>query len=289
MNEDTEHAQNKGLFAKLSHFLSGEPNNKQEIVEMLKTGFERGLIDHETYSIIQGGLTVREMQVRDIMIPRCKMIVVESATSLEEILPPIIESQHSRFPVVGEDSNEVLGILLAKDLLPYLLKPKEPININDLIRPASFIPQSKRLNALLKDFQESKNHMAIVIDEYGSVDGLVTIEDVLEQIVGEIEDEHDFEDEHFIKHANHGDFLVKATTPIKEFNLHFTSSFDEEEFDTIGGLVIHEFGRLPKRHEQIELGGFLFKILNSDNRSVRLLQVKPQIKAVESPKSYEFG
>ena len=288
MNEEIEPPQSRGLFSKLSHFLTGEPSHRADIVDMLKAGFERGLIDSESYSIIQGGLTVSEMKVRDIMIPRSQMVVVENKNKLCDILPPIIESQHSRFPVVGEDSNEVLGVLLAKDLLPFLLKPQQEIDLNSLIRPASFIPQSKRLNALLKDFQESKSHMAIVVDEYGSVDGLVTIEDVLEQIVGEIEDEHDFEDEHFIKHAKHGNFLVKAVTPVKEFNQHFTAQFDEDEFDTIGGLVIHEFGRLPKRHEQIKLGDFHFRVLNSDNRTVRLLQVSQDMPA-GSVKSYEFG
>lgn len=289
MNDDLEFSQSKSLFSKISNFLSGEPNNKADIIDILKTGFERGLIDNESYSIIQGGLTVSEMQVRDIMIPRSQMVIVENVNELSQILPPIIESQHSRFPVVGEDSDEVLGVLLAKDLLPFLLKPNEPINLNNLIRPAAFVPQSKRLNALLKDFQESKNHMAIVVDEYGSIDGLVTIEDVLEQIVGEIEDEHDFEDEHFIKHAKNGNFIVKSITPIKEFNQQFSAEFDENDFDTIGGLVIHEFGRLPKRHEQIQLGNFQFRILNSDNRSVRLLQVNQQMVVVPEPQTAEYG
>ena len=277
MNDDPGRPSNpKNILTKLSQFLSGEPSNKKEIIELLKTGFERGYIEPDSYSIIQGGLTVSEMQVRDIMIPRCQMTVVPYTNSVKTMLQPIIASQHSRFPVIGEDDDEVLGILLAKDLLPLLAQNKERVDMKDLLRPAAFVPQSKRLNALLKEFRESRNHMAIVVDEYGAVDGLVTIEDVLEQIVGDIADEHDFEDEHNIKNAKPGHFLVKAITPIDDFNEHFETNFDENEFDTIGGLVIHEFGRLPKRNENIQLGDFTFRVLNSDNRSVRLLQVTPR-------------
>jgi len=287
MNDDPGRTnQSKGFLTKLSQFLSNEPSNKKEIIDVLKAGFDRGYIEPESYSIIQGGLTVNEMQVRDIMIPRSQMTVVPYGTDIKDILAPIIESQHSRFPVVGEDDDEVLGILLAKDLLPLLAQSRERVDMKDLLRPAFFVPQSKRLNALLKEFRESRNHMAIVVDEYGSVDGLVTIEDVLEQIVGDIADEHDFEDEHFIKNSKSGHFLVKAITPIEDFNEHFESEFNEDEFDTIGGLVVHEFGRLPKRNEHIKLGRFTFKVLNSDNRSVRLLQVTPQQQTL---RTLEFG
>lgn len=276
----------RSLFSKLSQLLSNQPSNKTDIIDLLKTGYDRGFIEPESYSIIQGGLTVSEMQVRDIMVPRSQMTVVEYGSSMKDILAPIISSQHSRFPVVGEDDEEVLGILLAKDLLPLLAQSKDKVDMKELIRPAFFVPQSKRLNALLKEFRESRNHMAIVVDEYGAVDGLVTIEDVLEQIVGDIVDEHDFEDEHFIKSAKSGDFLVKAITPIDDFNEHFACAFNESEFDTIGGLVVHEFGRLPKRNEHIQLDGFVFRILNSDNRSVRLLRVTPQKQRLQS---VEFG
>lgn len=287
MNDDPGRPNNtRSLFSKLSQFLSNEPNNKKDIVDLLKAGFDRGFIEPESYSIIQGGLTVSEMQVRDIMVPRSQMTVVEYGNSIKDILQPIIESQHSRFPVIGEDDDEVLGILLAKDLLPLLAQNREKVNMKELVRPAFFVPQSKRLNALLKEFRESRNHMAIVVDEYGAVDGLVTIEDVLEQIVGDIVDEHDFDDDNFIKSANAGDFLVKAITPIDDFNEHFETNFNEDEFDTIGGLVVHEFGRLPKRNEHIQLGGFVFRILNSDNRSVRLLRVTPHKQQL---KSVEFG
>jgi len=277
MNDESDsQTTSKSIFTKLGQFLSNEPTNKKDIIDLLKTGFDRGYIEPESYSIIQGGLTVSEMQVRDIMIPRSQMTIVPYSHQIKDMLGPIIESQHSRFPVIGEDDDEVLGILLAKDLLPLLAQNKDRVDMRELLRPAVFIPQSKRLNALLKEFRESRNHMAIVVDEYGAVDGLVTIEDVLEQIVGDIADEHDFEDEHYIKNAKAGHFLVKAITPIDDFNEHFESKFDENEFDTIGGLVIHEFGRLPKRNEHIQFGGFVFRILNSDNRSVRLLQVTPR-------------
>lgn len=288
MNDESERpGQTKGIFSKLSQFLSNEPSNRREIIALLKTSYERGFIEPESYSIIQGGLSVSEMQVRDIMIPRSQMTVVSYGNSVKAMLEPIIDSQHSRFPVVGEDDDEVLGILLAKDLLPLLAQNKDRVDMKDLLRPAVFVPQSKRLNALLKEFRESRNHMAIVVDEYGAVDGLVTIEDVLEQIVGDIADEHDFDDEHFIKTAKSGHFLVKAITPIDDFNEHFETKFNEDEFDTIGGLVVHEFGRLPKRNEHIQLGDYIFRILNSDSRSVRLLQVIPQRQ--QQLKSVEFG
>lgn len=280
MNDTRIASNSKNILSKLGQFLSGEPANKNDIIEFLKSGYDRGFIESESYSIIQGGLSVSEMQVRDIMIPRCQVTVVPYTDNVQEMLQPIIASQHSRFPVIGEDDNEVVGILLAKDLLPLLAKNKEHVEMKDLLRPAFFIPQSKRLNTLLKEFRESRNHMAIVVDEYGSVDGLVTIEDVLEQIVGDIVDEHDFATEHYIKDAKPGHFLVKAITPIDDFNEHFNSNFDEDAFDTIGGLVVHEFGRLPKRNENIQLGGFAFRVLNSDNRSVRLLQVTPTIPQV---------
>lgn len=282
MNESQDRQGGKSFFEKLSQFLSNEPSNKKEIIDLLKLGYDRGHIEPESYSIIQGGLTVGEMRVRDIMIPRSQMTMVPYDNDIQTLLEPIIQSQHSRFPVVGKEDNKIIGILLAKDLLPLLAQNKTELNLDDLLRPAFFVPESKRLTALLKEFRENRNHMAIVVDEYGSVDGLVTIEDVLEQIVGDIVDEHDLDDEHNIKSSKSGDFLVKATTPVDEFNAHFETKFDDCDYDTIGGLVVHEFGRLPKRNELIQLDGFNFRILNADNRSVRLMQVTPSIQAINS-------
>ncbi len=221
-------------------------------------------------------MQVSDMHVREIMIPRSQMIFVKASNQLKDILPSIVESQHSRFPVIGDNTDDVLGILLAKDLLPFMLQDKVTrVNIKELIRPATFVPESKRLNVLLREFRTDRNHMAVVVDEYGSTAGLVTIEDVLEQIVGEIEDEHDLEGDHFIKPFKGDKHIVKAITPINSFNEHFNTRFSEEEFDTIGGYIAHEFGRLPKRHETLDIGEHTFRVLNADNRSIRLIQVSP--------------
>jgi len=214
------------------------------------------------------------MQVRDIMIPRSQMTTIKAAQTPREFLPSVIEAAHSRFPVIGESIDDVLGILLAKDLLPLLLEENtDRFNIKDVLRPATCVPESKRLNVLLKEFRSTHNHMAVVIDEYGGVSGLITIEDVLEQIVGDIEDEHDIDDEDYIKELPTGDFLVKGLTPIEEFNDHFSTGFSDEEFDTFGGLVMNAFGHLPKRNEIVELDGFRVRILNADSRRVHLLRV----------------
>lgn len=223
------------------------------------------------------------MQVREIMIPHSQAAVLREHSDLKEILRVITESAHSRFPVVSkEDPDEVIGIILAKDLLSLVAENRlEKLDIQEMIRPAMFVPESKRLNVLLKEFQASRNHMAIVINEYGGLSGLVTIEDILEQIVGEIDDEHDFEDEYFIKKAGKNQFIVKALTPVEEFNDHFETEFSDEEFDTIGGLVTHHFGHLPVRDELIKIEGLKFKVLSADHRSIRLLEVAPK-KAVKS-------
>ena len=214
------------------------------------------------------------MQVREVMIPRSQVVTVNISDTPEEILPVVIEAAHSRFPVVGESLDEVVGILLAKDLLPLIIeKNGRKFNIKDILRPASFIPESKRLNVLLSEFRESRSHMAIVADEYGCMSGVVTIEDVLEQIVGEIEDEHDIDEEAFIKSFDDEHYIVKALTPLDEFNEHFGSSFYEEEIDTIGGLVMQQFGHIPERDESIGIGPWVFKVLNADNRKIRLLEV----------------
>lgn len=269
-------APSKTLIERLTHLLSGEPRNREEIIEQLKSASAKGLIDHEALGIILGAMHVSEMKVREVTIPRSQMAVVQVHDSLDNILKIIKESAHSRFPVLGEDPDEVIGILLAKDLLSLVADgQREKINIKNLLRPAAIVPESKRLNVLLKEFRTNRNHMAIVVDEYGEIAGLVTIEDVLEQIVGDIEDEHDYEEENLIIPADGEDYLVKALTPVDDFNRHFKTRFDDEEFDTIGGIVMHHFGHLPKRNESVEINNLSFKVLNANHRSIRLLQVSP--------------
>jgi len=215
------------------------------------------------------------MQARDIMIPRSQMDVVERDATLAEILPLVIESAHSRFPVIGETRDEVIGILLAKDLLPFTAGDGGDFNIREVLRPAFFIPESKRLNVLLKEFRSSRNHMAVVVDEYGGVAGLVTIEDVIEQIVGEIEDEHDIEEEEsFILPAGDGHFTVRGLTPIEDFNEHFECNISDEDFDTVAGLVMSELGHMPKRGERVDFDGFHFTVVRCDNRRIYLLDVQ---------------
>jgi magnesium and cobalt transporter len=249
-------------------------HDRDDLVQVLRKAQRNKVIDSECLSIVEGALSVADMQVRDIMIPRSQVVTVSASADPQDILPIVIEAQHSRFPVIGDNLDEVLGILLAKDLLKLALeRGGKKFDIKDVLRPATFIPESKRLNVLLKEFRENRNHMAIVIDEYGDLAGLCTIEDVLEQIVGEIEDEHDTDDEVFIKSMDGNQFTVKALTPIAEFNEFFDSDFPEEDFDTIGGLVLSQFGRIPQREESMKIGSFLFKVLNADNRQIRLLHV----------------
>jgi magnesium and cobalt transporter len=222
--------------------------------------------------MMEGVLSVSDMRVRDIMIPRAQMAVVNRSQSLQEILPIIIESAHSRFPIIGDGRGEVLGILLAKDLLQFFTNPDE-FNIRDVLRSAVFVPESKRLNVLLKEFRSSRNHMAIVVDEYGAACGLVTIEDVLEQIVGEIEDEHDFDEGADILKHNEHEFTAKALTTIEEFNDYFGCELDDSDFDTIGGLVVNAFGHLPKRGDTVDINRFRFKVMRADSRKVHLLNI----------------
>ncbi len=259
---------------RLSFALLGEPKDREQLVELLRDAQQRELLDPEALTMIEGVLQVAEMQVRDIMVPRAQMAVVERDAVLDNILPVVIESAHSRFPVIGDNRDEVVGILLAKDLLAYYGQDNaKNFNVRDILRPAVFIPESKRLNVLLKEFRASRNHMAIVVDEYGGVAGLVTIEDVLEQIVGEIVDEHDIEEDAYIKKHNDNVYAVKALAPIEEFNQYFFAEFSDDEFDTIGGLVMNRFGRLPRRGEVISIDRFRFKVLNADSRRIHLLQV----------------
>ena len=261
---------------KLSRLFSQDPQNRNDVMTLLRESASKGMIDEEALSIIEGAVQVADMQVREVMIPRSQMVCVEEDQEPKNFLPQIVESAHSRFPVIGDTKDEVIGILLAKDLLPMVLNHNK-FNIKDHLRPATFIPESKRLNVLLREFRTNRNHMAIVIDEFGGVAGLVTIEDVLEQIVGDIEDEHDIEEDNFIKPVSNIEkaFIVKALTPIEDFNEHFKTRFPDDEFDTIGGILMQEFGHMPQRNESVEISGFRFDVLNADGRRIRLLRVSP--------------
>lgn len=276
MSEDrfSSEPEEKSWLEKIAHAFSSEPKNRSDLMDIINVASQNDVIDSDVVTIIEGALKVADMQVREIMVPRPQMVVVKAEQSLKKTLPKIIKSAHSRFPVIGEKSDEVIGILLAKDLLPQVLEnDTEDFDIAPLLRRATLVPESKRLNVLLREFRENRNHMAIVIDEYGGIAGLVTIEDVLEEIVGEIEDEHDVENDVFIKRLSDNDYIVKALTPIDEFNEHFNCSFSDEEFDTIGGVVLHEFGHLPRRNESTILEGFEFKVLSSDSRQIHLLRM----------------
>lgn len=262
-----------GWVERLGAWLSPEPDNREELVEILHAAYEKNLIDADALSMIEGVLQVSEMHVRDIMIPRAQMDVIDIADSPAAFIPFVIEAAHSRFPVIGENKDDVIGILLAKDLLRYYAG--EAFDVRDMLRPAVFIPESKRLNILLKEFRMNRNHIAIVVDEYGGVSGLVTIEDVLEQIVGEIEDEFDFDEtEDNIIQDRSGRFRVKAVTEISNFNEVLGTQFSDEDYDTVGGLVVSKFGHLPKRGEHTIFEGLKFQVLRADSRRLHTLLVE---------------
>ncbi len=258
---------------RISHLLLREPEDREQLVELLHSSYERNLLDADALSMIEGVLQVSEMQVRDIMIPRSQMDVIDITDPAEKFIPFVIETAHSRFPVIGENKDDILGILLAKDFLRYYAG--EDFEVRDMLRPAVFIPESKRLNVLLKEFRGNRNHIAIVVDEYGGVAGMVTIEDVLEQIVGDIEDEYDYDEteDNIFRDAS-GRFRVKALTEIADFNEALGVEFSDEEFSTIGGLVVSKFGHLPKRAEQVVFDGFRFTVLRADSRRVHSLLVE---------------
>ena len=263
------------LLERLSSLLLREPEDREQLLELLHAAFERNLMDADALSIIEGALAVSDMRVSDIMVPRAQMDVIDIDDPLSEIIPVVISAAHSRFPVVNGDRDDVIGILLAKDLLR--IQTEASFDLRDWLRPAVFIPESKRLNVLLREFRVSRNHMAIVVDEYGGVAGLVTIEDVLEQIVGDIEDEYDFDEAHDnIRLDSTGRYRVKARTEIEDFNDAFETAFSDEEFDTVGGLVLHHLGRVPKRNEVIDIDGLRFQVLRADSRRLYTLLVSTQ-------------
>jgi len=288
MNEDRPSSSptSRTWLEKLGQVLSGEPKDRFELIELLRDAQQRHLLDMDALAMMEGVMQVSEMQVREIMLPRGQMVVVQQDASLDEILPVITESGHSRFPVIGENRDEVVGLILAKDLLPYFVtENRDVFSVRDVLRPAVFVPESKRLNVLLKDFRSNRNHMAVVVDEFGGAAGLVTIEDVVEQIVGEIADEHDIEEDIFIKKQNENRFIIKALTPIEDFNEYFKADYSDEEFDTIGGLLMQSFGRMPNRGELAIIGRYRFKVLSADSRRIYLLEVNIAPEGHEVPQS----
>jgi magnesium and cobalt transporter len=259
---------------KIGQAFSTQPRSRDELLDLLKSAADEGVIDADVYAMMEGALDVSETQVRDAMIPRSQMVVVHVDSPLGEFLPQIVESGHSRFPVIGEDKDEVVGILLAKDLLPHVAPGGPPIDLAAIIRPAVVIPESKRLNVLLRDFRVSRNHMAIVVDEYGGVSGLITIEDVLEEIVGEIGDEYDEDEEVFIQSSGENRYLVQALTPIDEFNEAFECAFSDDDYGTIGGLLLAQFGRVPEFGDIMTLGErFEFRVVKANNRRIITLEM----------------
>jgi magnesium and cobalt transporter len=280
MDDPPSHKRN--LFERLSALILREPEDREQLLELLHGAFARQLMDADALSIIEGALQVSEMTARDIMIPRAQIDVVSIEDDPEDFIPFVLETRHSRFPVIGENKDDVIGILLAKDLLNYYAN-REEFNLREMLRPAVFIPESKRLNVLLRDFRANRNHIAMVVDEYGGISGLVTIEDVLEQIVGDIEDEYDFDEteDNIIDEAS-GRKRVKAVCEIEDFNKSFGTEYSDEEFDTVGGLVLKHLGRLPKRGEKVVIDGLRFEILRVDSRRLYTLRVD-RVPALATP------
>ncbi|GGX96273.1 ion transporter [Litchfieldella qijiaojingensis] len=281
MSEDRSSSQgNKSWLEKLfSAFTNDtdEPSSRDELLEFLREAGSRLRLDQDALTIIEGALQISDQQVREVLIPRSQVTAITVDQPPEEYLPVILETGHSRYPVVGENLDEVLGILLVKDLLPLLCRDqanRSSFELRSVLRPAMFVPESKRLNSLLKEFRDTHNHMAIVVDEYGGTAGIVTIEDILEQIVGDIEDEHDIDEEEDIRELGNGSYAIRALTPIEDFNERFDTEFSDDEFDTVGGLVMQRFGHLPQRGEYADLGTWRFTVLNADNRRIRLLQAE---------------
>jgi magnesium and cobalt transporter len=264
----------KSWLDKLLHAFSDEPRSRDELLEIIKDAADNKLLDQDALSIIEGALDVSSLQAREIMVPRSQIIAIRLEDSPQDFLPQVIESGHSRFPLIGESLDDIKGILLAKDLLPLALNGTENFNLESILRTANIVPESKRVNVLLREFRENRYHMALVMDEYGGISGLLTIEDILEEIVGEIEDETDEEEsDNYIKRMSDSDFIIKALTPIEEFNEHFNAELSNEDYDTIGGILMQEFGHIPKRNEVAVIENFQFRVLYSDNRQIHLLRL----------------
>lgn len=264
----------KSWLDKLLHAFSDEPRSRDELLEIIKDAADNKLLDQDALSIIEGALDVSSLQAREIMVPRSQIIAIRLEDSPQDFLPQVIESGHSRFPVIGESLDDIKGILLAKDLLPLALNGTDNFNLESILRTANIVPEGKRVNVLLREFRENRYHMALVMDEYGGISGLLTIEDILEEIVGEIEDETDEEEsDNFIKRMSDTDFIIKALTPIEEFNEQFDAELSNEDFDTIGGILMQEFGHIPKRNEVAVIENFQFRVLYSDNRQIHLVRL----------------
>lgn len=264
----------KNWMGRISKAFSSEPRDREELKELINESCEKGILDAEAVAMIEGALAMSEMQVRDAMVPRSHMVVIPLDIPLKEFLPIVLESGHSRFPVIGGDRDTVEGILLAKDLLRHYAENSGELDLKALLRPPVVIPESKRLNMLLRDFRSSRNHMAIVVDEYGGVSGLITIEDVLEEIVGEIDDEHDEEEEPSIKSIGPNRYHVRSLTGIEEFNEEFESALSDEDYGTVGGLILAEFGRVPDRGDDVVLADrFQFRVIAADNRRIIMLEM----------------
>ncbi len=293
-NDSAEEGQ-RSWIERLSDALLREPQDRHQLIQILRDAQSRDLLDADALEMIEGVLAVSQMQVRDVMLPRNQMITVDREASPDEFLPVMIESAHSRFPVIGDNKDEVVGILLAKDMLRYAMDKEAAFDIRELLRPVVFIPESKRLNVLLKEFRASRNHMAVVVDEYGGVSGLVTIEDVLEQIVGEIEDEHDVDEDIAIFRNNDESYTIKAGTEVEEFNEYFSVELKDDDFDTIGGYVVNKHGHMPKRGDVVAFGNFRFTVMRADKRRVHLLRMRlidpseaPQESTSTAERSAEF-
>ncbi len=281
MDNNTSDKRQLNILQKIIYLCSRDPENRNDLIEVLRKSETKNLLDRDTLTMIEGALQVSEMQVRDIMIPRVHMIVIKNNADTEDILATVVESGHSRFPVVGDDTDEITGILMAKDLLSHFSdKENNEFNIEDMMRRASYVPESKRLNILLREFRSNKHHMAIVVDEYSGVAGLVTMEDIIEEIIGEIEDEHDIDHKDQIKPHGRNRYTIQALTPINEFNKFFNTELSDNEYDTIGGLVLKAFGHVPKRGEIIELAGFNVKVLRADDRKINLMRMSQIKKSV---------
>jgi magnesium and cobalt transporter len=266
---------------RLLSLITREPRDRSALIELLRRAESRNLIDPDALIMIEGAIQIYDLQARDIMVPRVQMVMLRNDAKREDIIRTVLDSGHSRFPVTGEDPNDVIGILLAKDLLAYVSDKRETFDIKDVMRPAVFIPESKRISFLLREFRVSRNHMAIVVNEYG-VAGLVTIEDVIEEIVGEIEDEHDLDEEANIRQHGRNRYTINAITPIGEFNTYFETSLSSDQYETIGGMIVAAFGHVPLRGESIDYEGFNVKVLRADRRRVQLLRfarIRPQEKA----------